>query len=163
MAVSSILFLLIILYTWLRPNIFYTGIKTVQVVFDEGSFKRLIGVMNRHLPAQRRTLAGLLEEDSPSYVGKDGNTYDIDRIELELIASFLDENEVKRLRIPIYISTDLSYPGGAWKVEGMIEVKVISRIIGRRPDRSDMLRLFHPHIREVRRKLPDSTTVLYLP
>jgi len=75
----------------------------------------------------------------------------------------LGENEIKRLRIPMYISTDTSYPGGAWKVEGVIEVKVISGIIERKPDRPDMLRLFHPHIREVRRKLPDSTTVLYLP
>jgi uncharacterized protein (UPF0216 family) len=133
-------------------------------MFEESSFRKLIEIMNRHVPSRRRSLADLLEEGDAQYQGKDGVHYRIKRKELELLASMLDESEKQRLKLPIIIMTDTSYgEGGAWKVMGKLEVKVISRIIEREPESPEEIRIFHPHMVMIRKALPTATTTLYAP
>ncbi|MDH7509317.1 MAG: DUF61 family protein [Methanomassiliicoccales archaeon] len=132
-------------------------------MFSDGAFEKFIASMNRHIPSTRRRLIDLLREESPCYTGKDGNRYAISKNEIEYIASLLDDVEKERLRLPIFIVTDTSYPGGAWKVSGKIEVKLISRIIGREPENEDEIWIFYPHLMELRKRLPTSTTCLYVP
>ncbi len=132
-------------------------------MLEKGTFEKLIAIMNRHAPSTRRTLRDLMGQDEPEYVGKDGNTYHISRDELDLIASQIEEYEWGSIKIPILILTDISYPGGAWKVLGKIESKVVSRLIGRESDTPDEIRFFHPHFMDLRRQLPTATIVLYMP
>ena len=104
-----------------------------------------------------------MEQEEPSFQGNDGIEYRLKTEELLKLASILDERERKKLRLPIYISTDTSYPGGAWKITGRIEVKVVSTLLERDPEKEDEMRLFFPHVSELRNILPTATTVLYLP
>lgn len=130
---------------------------------DDLSIEKLIQAMNRHVPAKRMSLEQLMEQEEPSFQGKDGIEYRLKTEELLKLASILDERERKKLRLPIYISTDTSYPGGAWKITGRIEVKVVSTLLERDPEKEDEMRLFFPHVSELRNILPTATTVLYLP
>jgi uncharacterized protein (UPF0216 family) len=130
---------------------------------DQLAIEKLIQSMNRHVPAKRSSLEQLLEQEEPNYRGKDGTEYSLKRNELEKIASLLDERERRKLRLPIYISTDTTYPGGAWKIRGRIEVKVVSNLIKREPEKDDEMRLFFPHVNDLRKILPTATTVLYMP
>jgi uncharacterized protein (UPF0216 family) len=57
--------------------------------------------------------------------------------------------------------TDTSYGEGYWKVMGKIEVKALSKLIGREPEREDEMRLFYPYFRDVRDKLPTATNAVF--
>ena len=118
--------------------------------------------MNRHVPARRPTLGQLLEMEEPHYTGKDGNQYLIRKEEIELIASLLDPWDRDRIKLPIVVMTDTS-EGGAWKVLGKLEVAVVSKIVGRRPEFEDRMRLFHPHMVELSNRLPTATTTMFSP
>lgn len=130
---------------------------------DQLSIEKLIQSMNRHVPAKRSSLEQLLEQEEPTYSGKDGTEYSLKKEELDKIASLLEERERRKLKLPIYISTDTAYPGGAWKIRGRIEVKVVSNLIKREPENDDEMRLFFPHVSDLRKILPTATTVLYMP
>jgi hypothetical protein len=132
-------------------------------MFDENTLQRFLIIMNQHLPVQRRSLAELLLEAEPSYEGKDGHRYRLDRKELEYIASLLEPSERSRFRLPILLMSDTGYETGAWKVEGKLEVKVMSRILGIEPDTEERMRFYYPHLNDLRRRLPTSTTVMFLP
>jgi len=132
-------------------------------MFDESTLQRYVAVMNRHLPVQRKALSDLLHEKDPSYDGKDGNRYRMDRAELVYLDSLLDIFDKGRLRLPILVMTDTESESGAWKVTGKVEAKVIAKVLERDLDTEDMVRFYHPHLHELRKKLPTTTTVMYMP
>jgi len=119
--------------------------------------------MNRHIPVSRRSLLEYLESGDDSYETKDGERCSIDRADLELLAGKCTEIEKMRLRIPIFVSTDTSCEGGAWKVEGRTEAAVVARLLGKRLYKEDFLRLYHPDIRDLRGMVPSLVAVLFLP
>lgn len=130
-------------------------------IFNERAMQRLFSNMNQHVPAKRRTLGSLLLDDEPTYQGKDGSIYKLDRKELLLLAGFLDDEERSHLKIPILIMTDTSYGDGYWKVMGKIEVKALSKLIGRGPEKEDEMRVFYPYFRDIRMKLPTTTNAVF--
>ncbi len=132
-------------------------------MFDEPTLKRMLGMMNRHLPEARRSLVELEQEEDPHYLSKDGHRYRIDRSEIVLISSFVDRYEKGRVRLPILIMTDTASESGAWKVEGKIETKVIAAVLDMEPEAEDRIRFYYPHLNDLRRRLPTSTTVMYMP
>jgi len=131
---------------------------------DDSQMRKVLETMNRHLPSKRRSLADLLVAEELEYRGKDGISYYIKRSELEYLATIVDPWEQGKLKLPIIIMTDTSDEGGgAWKVMGRIEVKVISQIVGREPEFPDRMRLFHPHMSKLRSVLPTATTMMFVP
>ena len=145
-----------------------TFIHVFNVAFQEmqgeSQVRKMMEIMNRHVPSKRRSLDAMLRSNEAEYSGKDGNHYHIKRGELKLLASIIEESERRRLKVPIIIMTDTSYGReGAWKVMGRTEVKVVSRIIGRGSEYPEEIRLFHPHLVQLRRALPTATTILYSP
>ncbi len=132
-------------------------------MLNDGQFRKMMEMMNRHVPSKRVPLSDLLGAADAGYTSKDGMTYCIKRDELKLIASLLDPGERQRLKLPIIIMTDTSYDGGAWKVMGRLEVKVISQIADRTPEKPEEMRLYHAHMQTVRRKLPTATTTFFSP
>ncbi len=106
----------------------------------------------------------MLDDKEPSYCGKDGNVYRFDRAELELLSNHLSRFDWPKLKLPIIIMTDTSYDqGGAWRVMGKTETSVVSSLIGKKAEKEDEIRLFHPHLVELRKKLPTATTCMYMP
>lgn len=118
--------------------------------------------MNSHIPVSRRTLAEYVESGDHTYRTKDGHTIRLEQDELDILENICTETERMRLRLPMYVSTDTSAEN-AWKVEGVIETAAISKILGRKPNREDMIRFYHPDLRILRQKLPNAVSVLYLP
>jgi len=108
-------------------------------------------------------LTELLDSENPHYITKDGREVPIPRSELESMLDFCHDNERLRLRLPIYVSTDASSSGPTWKVEGLLEAAVTSRILGRGRLRDDLLLFYHPHLRELRKKFPSCFNILYTP
>jgi len=119
--------------------------------------------MNRHIPTSRRTLLDYIESGDDTYDTKDGQKGSIDRKEIEFLAERCTEIEKMRLRLPIFVGTDTSYAGGAWKIEGKIEVEVMSRLLNKRIHTDDFLRLYYPDLKDLRKMLPTSIVVLFLP
>jgi uncharacterized protein (UPF0216 family) len=132
-------------------------------VFSDKTLAKMFQSMNEHIPAVRPNLADLLESKEPAYKGKDGRSYLVDRKELELLAKNLDKWDWPRLKIPILLMTDTSYEGGMWKVIGRTEVSVISKIIGREPEREDEILIFYPQLMDIRKLLPTCTNCMYMP
>lgn len=130
-------------------------------LFNERAMQRLFSNMNQHVPVKRRSLQQLLLDHDPSYIGKDGRTYKIGRQELKVLSDLVDPEEHGRLKLPILIMTDTTYGDGYWKVIGTLEVMVLSRLIGRQPEREDEMRIFYPYLKEIRDKLPTATNTVF--
>ena len=148
------------------------GCKTIKILkglndldmsdlFNERAMQRLFINMNQHVPVKRRSLQQLLDDPDPSYVGKDGRAYKLDRKELAVLSNLLEPEERSRLKLPILIMTDTSYGDGYWKVIGTLEVKVLSRLIRREPEKEDEMRIFYPYLKEIRDKLPTVTNTVF--
>ncbi|MDR1690604.1 MAG: DUF61 family protein, partial [Candidatus Methanoplasma sp.] len=99
--------------------------------------EHIIRDMNRSIPVSRKTLLEHLDNNIDTYDTKDGQKCSIDRKDLEFLASKCTEIEKMRLRIPVFVSTDTSSETGAWKVEGMTEVAVVSKLLNKKAYRDD--------------------------
>jgi uncharacterized protein (UPF0216 family) len=132
-------------------------------MFSERAVQSMLSSMNSHVPAKRATLAEMMEMKEPSYVGKDGTHYTIARAELDVIGSLIDPWEIDRVKVPLLLVTDTSYEQGQWKVIGKIETKIVSKLIGREPEKADEILVFYPHLRELREKLPTALVIMYMP
>ncbi|MDW5562942.1 MAG: DUF61 family protein [Methanomassiliicoccus sp.] len=131
---------------------------------DETQIRRLLEMMNRHVPSRRTSLTDLLKAQDPEYQSKDGIHYRIKRNELEYLSTIVDPWDQPKLKLPIIIMTDTGdEAGGAWKILGRVEVKVVSQIVGREPEFPDQMRLFHPHMVKLRTVLPTATTTMFSP
>ncbi len=130
-------------------------------IFNERAMQRLFSNMNQHVPVKRRSLQQLLLDADPSYVGKDGRSYKLDHKELLFLSELVDEEERSRLKLPILIMTDTSYGDGYWKVIGTLEVKVLSKLINRTPEKDDEMRVFYPYLKDIRDKLPTTTNTVF--
>jgi uncharacterized protein (UPF0216 family) len=125
--------------------------------------EHIVRDMNRHIPVSRRTLLEYLESEDDTYDTKDGQKCTIERKDLEFLASNCTEIEKMRLRIPIFVSTDMSCEGGAWKVEGRTEVAVVSKLLKKKAYKDDFLRLHYPDLMDLRKMLPSLISMLFLP
>lgn len=125
--------------------------------------EHVIRDMNRHIPVSRKTLLEYLESGEDTYETKDGQKCSVDRKDLEFLAGKCTEIEKMRLRVPIFVSTDISYEGGAWKVEGRTEAAVVSKLLNKRLYKDDFLRIYYPDLKDLRKMLPSLVVVVFLP
>ena len=132
-------------------------------MFTESSLQKFLSIMNSHLPLRRRSFNELMEEADPYYECKDGHRIRIAKKELLWIATILDEQELGRLRLPVILMSDTSTETGAWKASGKVEAKLLGKVVGKEPDPEDEIRLYFPHLNDLRRKLPTTTTVMFVP
>ncbi|MCL2295932.1 MAG: DUF61 family protein [Methanomassiliicoccaceae archaeon] len=125
--------------------------------------ENVIRDMNRHIPVSRKTLLEHLESEEDTYETKDGQKCSIDRKDLEFLAGKCTEIEKMRLRVPIFVSTDISYEGGAWKIEGRTEAAVVSKVLNKRLYKDDFLRIYYPDLKDLRKMLPSLIVIVFLP
>ncbi len=132
----------------------------VIIVMDmkdvETIIKGIIKDMNPRF--KKKTLKELLSEEKP-HVIINGKRHRIKRRELEFLKEIASEN----LKLPIVLEVDSSL-GGAIKVSGKEEVKVISKILGREIDifsEKDVMYIYKPELRIVRKELPTTTQLIF--
>ena len=124
---------------------------------------REISRVNRHLPSSRPTLAELLAMKEPSVVLRDGSRHHFKRRELEELASLLDGDEVKNLRVPIILEISTLYRG-YFRVRGKVAVKVIDTILGQYDPLEEREVGLYPRylLPTLRRQLPTTTTYAFI-
>jgi len=135
----------------------------VSGLSNERVLKKILEQMNTALPGRRIWLSELLEMEEPSYKGRDGNDYVMDRQELLLIKEALNTSGLRDVKLPILLFTDTSQEQSAWRVEGTEECAVISHILGRSGQSiRDPAFLYLAHMTVIRRRLATTTASVFV-
>ncbi len=119
--------------------------------------------LNSNLAASKPSLMEMMDSGDRTFRLRDGSVIEIPEEQLRLIWDSCDDSQRLRLRLPIYVSTDISGEGSAWKVEGAVEAAVVARILGRRQYKEGYLRLYHPDLRDLRAKIGDAVLITFTP
>ncbi len=119
--------------------------------------------LNSNLAVGKRTLEQMMDSKDFSYKTKSGTTVSIPAEQMEYLWELCDESEKIRLRLPIFVSTDISSDIGAWKVEGIPDANVVARILGKSMHREGYIRLYHPDMKDLKSKIPDAIMVVFMP
>ncbi len=121
----------------------------------------LVSTVNSHLPRNSRMLAEMLEEDEPVIVARDGNEYLIERKELEFIAEYLDEEEIKSFPVPVIL--EMCGVGGKTLVyvRNKKHAEFLKRAFGFDRFVNGVLVLELHEIHPIRRKLKTASQVMF--
>jgi hypothetical protein len=119
--------------------------------------------LNSSLAVGKRTLEQMMDSGDYSYKTRDGSVVTIPKEQMEFLWEVCEETEKIRLRLPIFVSTDISAESGAWKVEGEPEASVVARIIGKTMFKEGLIRLYHPDLKDLRKKIPDAIMIVFTP
>ena len=127
--------------------------------FDDNVFVKAVKALNRHLPAERKTLFALLGENKPAVEGRDGASHRIKRDELENLAKLIQEEKQRQLRLPIYIELTPDYGRGIAMVHGKRDCEIVRLILGKgeEDERTDEMYIYRDDVRRLRRALPTAT------
>jgi hypothetical protein len=135
--------------------------------FDEKIFVKAMKALNKHLPAERKTLFELLNEEKPAIQGRDQSIHRIKREELKELARLIPKEEYKNLRLPIYIELTPDYGRGIARIHGKLDCEIVRRIVGAMKEQSkekgedstrgDEMFIYREEMRTLRRKLPTTT------
>ncbi len=122
-----------------------------------------ISRINLHLPRVRKSLARLLNEDTPKVQLRDGSFHYFKKKELEYLRSLLDEYELERLSLPIVLEITTTWHG-YFRVRGEIEVKVIEKILGTYDVLEEKKEIILPRylLPKIRKILPTTTTYAFI-
>lgn len=116
--------------------------------------------LNRNLAAGKRNISEMIGGD-PTYKIRDGSTIQVPREQLDYLWSVCDDSERMRLKLPIYVGTDTSGEVSSWKVEGVVEANVVSKILGKKVYRDGYLRIYNPDLRTLKDRIPDCYLMMF--
>ena len=125
--------------------------------------ENMLADLNRNLASGKRTLEEFHDSGDRTFKVRDGTSVEIPMDQIEFLWNVCDDSERIRLRLPIYVSTDISSDTGAWKVEGRTEAAVVSKVIGRKMYRDDMVRLYYPDLKELKSRIGDALMMVFTP
>ncbi|MBN1763536.1 MAG: DUF61 family protein [Methanomicrobia archaeon] len=129
--------------------------------FDDKVFMKAAQALNKHLPAERKTLFALLKEDKPAVRGRDGSVNRIKREEVEELARLVPEEAHKQLRLPIYIELTPDYGRGMAKVHGKLDCEIVRLVLEKEEkiesEAADEIFIHREDVRRLRRRLPTAT------
>ncbi len=136
------------------------GRKSERELVDR-ALATLVSTVNSHLPRNSRMLAEMLEEDEPVILARDGNEYLIERKELEFIAKYLDEEEMKSFPIPVIL--EMCNVGGKTLVyvRNKKHAEFLKRAFGFDRFVNGVLVLELHEIHPIRRKLKTASQVMF--
>ncbi len=130
---------------------------------EDAFMSSIMRELNSNLAASKPSLMEMMDSGDRTFRLRDGSVIEIPEEQLRLIWDSCDDSQRLRLRLPIYVSTDISGEGSAWKVEGAVEAAVVARILGRRQYKEGYLRLYHPDLRDLRAKIGDAVLITFTP
>ena len=130
---------------------------------EEAFMRNITKDLNSNLAVSKRTLEQMLDSGDRTYKVRDGSTVEIPEEQLMLLWDACDDSQRIALRLPIYVSTDVSGEVSAWKVEGRVEAPVVAALLGKRLHRDGYLRLYHPDLTDLRAKVPDCVMIVFTP
>jgi len=135
--------------------------RTMMERPDERIVFKAVKALNKHLPAERKTLLALLREEKPAVRARDGSLHRILRRELEELATLVSEAEQRNLRLPIYIELTSDYGRGFARVHGALDCEVVRRVrvlgTAKEGEGGETLFINRDDVRRLRRRLPTAT------
>ncbi|MBO8182242.1 MAG: DUF61 family protein [Archaeoglobus sp.] len=122
---------------------------------------KMIEAMNRHMPAKRRSLKDMLEDEDPSIKAKDGNEYIIEKKELEFIAENVDEMDWNRFIIPILL--EMNYLNGETVIfiRDKLHQQFLKKAFGFDRFVKDAMMIYPYEMQKVRKKLRTASQVIF--
>ncbi len=122
---------------------------------------KMIEAMNRHMPAKKRTLKDMLEDDDPSIKAKDGNEYIIEKRELEYIAEYVDELDWNRFTVPILL--EMNYLSGETVIyiRDRLHQEFLKKAFGFDRFVKDAMMIYPYEMQRVRKKLRTASQVIF--
>lgn len=122
---------------------------------------KMIEAMNKHMPAVRRNLKEMLEDEDPSFKAKDGNEYIIEKRELEFIANHVDEMDWERFVIPILL--EMNYTGGETVIfiRDKLHQRFMKNAFGFDRFVRDAMMIYPYELQRVRKKLRTASQVIF--
>ena len=116
--------------------------------------------LNGSLAVQKPSLESMMDGER-SYHLRDGSVIEVPPEQLKIIWDACDDSERIRLRVPIYVKTDVSGDTPAWCVEGKAEASVISKLLNRNLAREDYLKLYNPDLKMLKKLIPDCYLMVF--
>ncbi|MEM4472437.1 MAG: DUF61 family protein [Archaeoglobaceae archaeon] len=128
---------------------------------NEKILAKMIEAVNRHMPAVTKSLEEMLKEKDPKILAKDGNEYYIEPKELEFIASFVEEEDRKKFRIPIIL--EMCDIGGERVifVRDKLHIEFIRKAFGFDRIVNNNLMLYFYELPAIRRRLRTASQVMF--
>jgi uncharacterized protein (UPF0216 family) len=127
----------------------------------EDIFLKQMQILNRHLASSKKNLTGLLHEENPSVILKDGSAHHFNPEELKMIAQILPEEMHKLLRLPIFIELSSGkYGQGCARVAGRAECALVYSLLGK-DESDDEMFIYRPELRKARRELKTTTQYMF--
>jgi hypothetical protein len=113
------------------------------------------------MPAVRRNLKEMLEDEDPSFKAKDGNEYIIEKRELEFIANHVDEMDWERFVIPILL--EMNYTGGETVIfiRDKLHQRFMKNAFGFDRFVRDAMMIYPYELQRVRKKLRTASQVIF--
>ena len=130
---------------------------------DPRDISRMIANLNSNIPVNRRTLMDYIENGDFTYRTKTGEVITFPREGIDYLASITDDQEKLTLRLPIFVTTYVQAERSCWKVDGITETAVVSKLLGRRVHSENRLPVYYPDLMDLRKKIPELVFVLFLP
>lgn len=121
----------------------------------------LVSAVNKHLARNSRMLADMLKENEPMIKARDGNEYLIEKKELEFIAEYLDEEEIKTFPIPVILEMCDVKGKTLIYVRNKKHAEFLKRAFGFDRFVDDVLVLELHEIHPVRRKLKTASQIMF--
>lgn len=122
---------------------------------------RIMSDINADVPVNKHTLLDCIEGNR-TYKTRSGHTIEMDPEEIEYLSTICDQIDRMYLRLPIFVSTDITGEGTCWKVDGRIECKIIAKVLDRAWHDEETIRIFPSDYRVLLKRLPTTTAILYL-
>jgi len=127
---------------------------------SDNLLKKQVVSLNKHLPRRRKTLAELLIEERPHVMGADGTRHRFKNVELKKIASLIDKEDYKRLKLPIYIEIESMTSGAV--IKGPLETMIVCEILEIESDCKNEIFIYRPQVRKLRMEFPTATQYIFL-
>jgi uncharacterized protein (UPF0216 family) len=127
---------------------------------SDNLLKKQVVSLNKHLPRRRKTLDELLREERPHVMGADGTRHRFKNDELEKIASIINKEDYKRLKLPIYIEIESMTSGAV--IKGPLETQIACRILEMKSNCKNGIFIYRPQIRKLRSEFPSATQYIFL-
>lgn len=127
---------------------------------DDKVLAKAVQTLNKHLPAERKTLSTLLSEAKPAVIGRDNLVQRINKEELRKIANLIPKGDYGKFRLPIYIELTADYGRGIARVCGKQECEIVRKILGKESRESkdiDEIFIYREDMRKLRRELQTAT------
>jgi uncharacterized protein (UPF0216 family) len=130
---------------------------------DPRDVTKMIAGLNSNMPVNRRTLMDYIENGDFTYRTKEGDVISFPQEGIDRLAAVTDDQEKLTLRLPVFVSTDVQGERPCWKVDGITETAVISKLLGRRVHSDNRLPIYYPDLVKMRQLIPELVFTLFLP